>query len=210
MDTLLYARTSTDEQENGLEAQAAALWEASRRHGWDAELLSERASGKTLARRGELLRALEALDGGTASRLVVTNLSRLTRSVADFASILDRAQKGSWSLVVLDLGGGELDTSSAAGRLAARMLMEVMQWEREVISERTRAGLAAAKARGARLGRPSRVAPEVTTRARALAAEGLTTRAIADLLNAERVAGPSGEGSRWYSSSVSRVLRRSA
>jgi DNA invertase Pin-like site-specific DNA recombinase len=208
MDTLLYARTSTDEQENGLEAQAVALWGAARAHGWEAELLSEHASGKTLARRSELLGALKALDGGRARRLVVTNLSRLTRSVADFASILDRAQKVGWSLVVLDLGGGELDTSSAAGRLAARMLMEVMQWEREVISERTRAGLAAAKARGTRLGRPSTVPGKVLARVAALAHQGLSTRAVAERLNSEAVPGPAGQGSRWYSSSVSRVLRR--
>jgi DNA invertase Pin-like site-specific DNA recombinase len=209
MDTLLYARTSTDEQENGLEAQADALWKAAGIHGWDAKLLSEHASGKTMARRVALLEALEALDGGRASRLVVTNLSRLTRSVADFSSILDRAQKGPWSLVVLDLGGGgALDTSSAAGRLAARMLMEVMMWEREAISERTRAGLKKAKEKGARLGRPSTVPPDVRAQVKTLRTQGLSTRAIASRLNSEAVPGPAGEGSTWYSSSVSRVLRR--
>ncbi len=75
------------------------------------------------------------------------------------------------------------------------------QWERRIISSRTREALAAKKAAGASLGRPSSMPPEVRGRIVAERADGSTWAAIADRLNRDQVATSQG-GARWYPSSV--------
>ena len=95
--------------------------------------------------------ALAALDAGEADVLIAASLSRIGRRTADVLALVDRAAAG-WHLVVLDLA---LDTSTPTGEFALTMLAAVAQLERRQTSERTTAALAAAKARGQRLGRPA-------------------------------------------------------
>jgi DNA invertase Pin-like site-specific DNA recombinase len=101
--------------------------------------------------------------------------------------------------VALDLG---VDTSSPGGRLVANVFASVAEWERATVAARTKAGLAAVRAQGKPISRPSLAdRPELRARIAAMRASGLTLQAIADTLNSERVPTVRG-GSRWRPSSV--------
>lgn len=75
---------------------------------------------------------------------MVAKLDRLSRSIVNAANIIESAQTQGWSLVILDLG---VDLTTAAGRMMAMNLVNFAQYERELISERTKAALAAKKRR---------------------------------------------------------------
>lgn len=204
MQIIGYVRTSTDEQTNGMEAQADTLRREAEARSWALDLRTEHATGKTLARRPVLRAALDELDAGRADALVVSKLDRLARSTLDFAAILERAQRNGWSVVVLDLG---LDLSTTMGRFAADLLMRVAQLEREMISDRTRDALAVVKRRGAKLGKPSTVPADVVKRISRLRSEGRSWREVAGQLEADDIPGPG--GGRWYAASARRVHMRS-
>src|SRR5689334_7579535 len=113
----LYARTSTEKQDNGLVSQIAQLQAEAERRGWKgAVTLQEHASGKTLAKRPILQNALEQLDADGCGLIVTTKLDRLSRSTLDYASLLERAKKNGWAIISLDLN---LDTSTAVGQCMA-------------------------------------------------------------------------------------------
>jgi DNA invertase Pin-like site-specific DNA recombinase len=201
-----YVRVSTDEQANsraGLEAQRAAILAEAKHRGWRLVEMIEDAgySGRTLKRPG-ISEALEALRSKRADTLVVAKLDRLSRSMLDFASLMDRATKEHWALVALDLN---VDTTTPAGEAMANVLATFAQFERRLISQRTRDALAVKKAQGVRIGRPRSLSPEIVARVVAERSTGSTLRAIADRLNADRVAGGQG-AARWYPSSVRSVL----
>lgn len=204
-----YARVSTTEQHQtgaGLPAQLEQLQAVATLRGWDLEMVTEAdgASGSSLRGRPELVAVLERLDrfGGG---LVVTKLDRLTRSVRDFASILERSRRHGWELVVLDIG---VDTSTPSGELVATMLASVAQWERRMIGERTRAGMAQRKREGVHCGRRSALPVAVVRRICREREKGATMQAIADRLNAEGVPTAT-TGAKWYASTVRRVLTSS-
>lgn len=196
-----YVRVSTAEQVNegaSLDAQMSALLIEGERRRCDIEFVRDAGlSAKSLARPG-LLDALDRLDRGEADVLIATRLDRLSRSVIDFAGLMERATKCGWSLVALDLG---VDTSTAAGEMMANVLASFAQYERKIIGERTKAGMAQKMKDGVRMGRPVTPPTVTTERIRAERAEGWTFAAIADALNAECVPTSHG-GSRWYPSSV--------
>ena len=149
-----YSRVSTDEQvdsRNGLEAQRSAIDAEAKRRGWTAveHHADKGASGKYI--NSNLQEALQLLASGQGDGLIVAKLDRLARSIVHAANIIDAAQAQGWSLVVLDIN---LDLSTAAGRMMARTVVNFAEYERELISERTKAGLAAKKLRGERIGRP--------------------------------------------------------
>lgn len=105
------------------------------------------ASAKTLERDG-LREALQRIESGEAGALVVAKLDRLTRSVSDLATLIEK-YFGRFSLVSV---GEQIDTATAAGRLVLNVLMSVAQWEREAIGERTKAAMQHKKAQGQRVG----------------------------------------------------------
>src|SRR3984885_11036803 len=165
-----YARTSTAEQMAGLEAQDREL----RAAGAD-RLFAEQIS--SVAARIQLEAALDFIRAGDV--FVVTKLDRLARSIADLCAIVNRIEAKSAALRLLAIG---LDTSTSTGKLMLNVLASVAQFEREVMLERQREGIAKAKGEGKYKGR----AP--TARAKAgdvhrLAVEGLTREAIAAQLN---------------------------
>lgn len=160
-------------------------------------------SGKDLRREG-IQEALERLDAGEADVLVAAKLDRLARAVIAFGELLERADKGGWSIVVLDF---DLDTSTPTGRLVANVMMAVAQWQREQIAENTRDALAVKRAQGTVLGRPRAVPVDTVDQIRAQRGEGLSLQAIADRLNEDGVA--TGHGAAlWGKSSVAAVLAR--
>lgn len=200
-----YTRVSTEEQANsgnGLEAQRAAIDTEAERRGWTVGHYSdEGVSGKVVG--PQLLEALQLLASGQADGLVVAKLDRLSRSIINAANMIEAAQKQDWSLVVLDMN---LDLTTAAGRMMAGQLMLFAQYERELIGERTSAALAAKKARGERIGRPSMATPSVVRRIVMDRTAGLSFDRIARALEAEGVLSPAGRPT-WQPSTVRRIYQ---
>jgi DNA invertase Pin-like site-specific DNA recombinase len=203
-----YTRVSTDEQADsrlGLDAQREAIAAYAAAHGWDVEWYSdEGVSGKTLDRpQLQLALARLAERRSDVSGLVVAKLDRLSRSVADFAGLLERAQRQHWSVVAIDLG---VDTSTSAGELVANVMASVARWERRVIGERTSAALRAAQRRGVKVGRPRALSRDAEGRLYELRALGLSFARVAAQLNTEAV--PTAHGGSWHASTVARILNR--
>lgn len=195
-----YTRVSLAEQVDayGLDAQERAIRQEAARRGWDliGIVREEGASGKDL-RRPQLQGTLQRIAMREASGIIVARLDRLTRSVADFGMLLEWSSEADAALVALDF---DLNSKSANGRLVASIIVAVAEWERHVIAARTRDGLAAARAQGRAISRPT-VNPELALRIHALRASGWTLQAICDFLNGEGIATPRG-GSCWRPSSV--------
>lgn len=137
-----YARTSTADQDAGLEAQHRDL------HGAGVEkLFSEQIS--SMAQRPQLEAAIDfARDGDT---FVVTKLDRLARSMVDLMDITRRLEAKGVALRILAMN---LDTSTPTGKLMMNVLGSVAQFEREMMLERQKEGIAKAKAAGKYRGRP--------------------------------------------------------
>lgn len=137
-----YARVSTDDQ--NLDLQLDGLHRAGIA---DERLYSDTASGKD-AERKELAACLKALRAGDT--LVVWRLDRLGRSLPDLVRIVgELEQKG----VIFESLTEKIETGSAAGKLVFRVFAALAEFERNLIRERTRAGLMAARARGRAGGR---------------------------------------------------------
>ena len=206
MRAIGYARVSTDEQVEsgaGLEAQRRAIRAEVKRRGWELVDLCEDAgaSGKSMVKRPALVEALQRVEGGEADVLVVAKLDRLSRSLLDFASLMERARRKGWGLVALDLG---VDTSSPSGEMLASVLAVFAQFERRLIGERTKAALAVKRAGGTRLGRPPTLSPRLRRRIRTLRQAGASYPSIAAKLNAEGV--PTAHGGKcWYPATVRKV-----
>lgn len=205
MKAIGYMRVSTQEQADsglGLEAQRATIQAEADRRGWSVVwIVDEGYSGKSLVRPG-VTEALRLLAAHKADALVTSKLDRLSRSVVDFANTLTLAKKQGWSVVLLDLG---VDTTTPSGKLMAGVMAQFAEYERELIAQRTREALAAAKARGQRLGRPRATSDAVVAQVVALNQTGLSVRQIASTLNASSVPTTRGAAA-WRASSVRRVL----
>lgn len=114
------------------------------------------------------------------------------------------AQKPGWALVALDCA---VDTTTPAGQAMANVLATFAQFERRLISQRTREALAVKRAQGVRVGRPATLPAKVVKRIRRERAAGKSFAAIADRLNADRV--PTAQGGRlWYPATVRYVASR--
>lgn len=201
-----YLRVSTDEQAvSGLglgDQRGVIATEAARRDWADIEYLSDEGfSAKNLSRPA-IATALDMLAKGQASVLVVSKLDRLSRSLLDFATLMDRAKREGWELVVLDLA---IDTTVPSGQLMANVMAAFAEYERQLIGARTSAALQQLKAQGKRLGRPRTLSAEVTARIVSARGEGQTLAGIADSLNRDGIATARG-GARWYASTVKAVL----
>lgn len=137
-----YARTSTLEQEAGLEAQLRDLQEIG-----CEKIFQEQVS--SVAQRPELNRAIDYLREGDV--LYVTKLDRLARSMKHLGDIVDTVKEKQAYLKVMDNLG--LDTTTATGELVLNVLGSVAQFERSMMLERQREGIAKAKEEGKYVGR---------------------------------------------------------
>ncbi|MCO7736867.1 recombinase family protein [Brucella intermedia] len=169
-----YARTSTIDQKAGLEAQLRDLSTAGASRIFQEELSS------VATKRPELERALDYVREGDT--LIVTKLDRLARSVADLVAITETLRTKGVALRILSMN---LDTATPTGKLMLNLLGSIAEFERELMLERQREGIAKAKAEGKYKGR----AP--TARAKAedvlrLKAGGMTADAIAAKLGIGR------------------------
>jgi DNA invertase Pin-like site-specific DNA recombinase len=160
------------------------------------EIVREREPqrGRALERPG-LGYALESIAAGDAEGLVVTELSRLTRSAAELGRVLQWFLDRDARLVAIGQG---LDTDEENGRLVVRTIIEVSRWEHERLVERTRNGMLAARRKG-----PPGVAdyPQLKERIAQMRAAGMTLEAIAGQLNRDGTPTVRG-GAKWRPSSV--------
>jgi DNA invertase Pin-like site-specific DNA recombinase len=169
-----YARVSTDDQTPAL--QLAAL----QRAGCKTIFKDEGLSGAT-TKRPALLRCLTTLRPGDI--LIVWKLDRLGRSLRDLIALLDalRAQGVQFRSLT-----EAIDTETATGRAMWQMIGVLAELERSLITERTRAGVQAAKGRGVKFGRKPKLTAQQKRHARQLLAQGVTVQEIAALLNVHR------------------------
>jgi DNA invertase Pin-like site-specific DNA recombinase len=145
-----YARTSTTEQIAGLEAQARDLKQAG-----CEKLFVEQVS--SVGQREQLSAALDFIREGDT--LVVTKLDRLARSISHLSEITKTLEGKKADLQVLAMG---LDTSTATGRLMLNVIGSVAQFEREMMLERQREGIAKAKLEGKYKGRKATARAKAT------------------------------------------------
>lgn len=168
-----YARVSTSDQDASL--QLDALDQAG-----VVKVFTDLISGAR-AQRPQLTAALEYLRPGDT--LVVWKLDRLGRSLRDLidqVAMLEEAGVGLKSLTE------DIDTTSPGGRMFFHVMGAMAQFERDLIVQRTRAGMAAAKAAGRHQGRPSVMTPERAQIAKDLSAQGKSLRQISDALNVSK------------------------
>jgi len=168
-----YARTSTLEQQAGFEAQLRDLSAAGAER-----IFQEQVS--SIAARLQLDAALDFVRDGDV--LIVTKLDRLARSVTHLGQVVERLTAKGVGLRILAIG---LDTTTPTGKLILNMLGSVAQFEREMMLERQREGIAKARAEGKYKGRAP-TARRQSEQALALAAEGVGAAEIARRLGMHR------------------------
>jgi putative DNA-invertase from lambdoid prophage Rac len=169
----LYARVSTQDQQT-IPMQTRALREYAARRGWRIALqVKEIGSGASQRERREQL--LEAARRREIDVVLVWRLDRWGRSVTDLLATLQELEHLGVGFVSLTEA---LDLTTPAGRAMAALLAVFAEFEREILRERVRAGLAQARQNGQRLGRPVTAALHVD-QVRKLRRDGLSKAAIA-------------------------------
>jgi len=161
-----YARTSTQKQDYGLEDQIEKL----EKYGCG---VIRREQVSSVAERPEFDTILDFIQEGDS--LVVTTLSRFARSIKDLWNSVELLEKKGASLVVLDM---DLDTGTPNGRLMITLIGAINQWEREILLERQKVGIARAKEEGKYRGRAD-TARRKTSKIAELHAQGMKPSAIA-------------------------------
>ena len=170
-----YARVSTDEQNLDLQRQALEAEGCEVVH-------EDKASGAGVGRKG-LSAALAQCAPGDV--LVVWKLDRLGRSLLDLVGLVENLQERGIGLKVLTGQGAQVDTTRPEGRLIFGIMATLAEFERELIRERTRAGMAAAKRRGAHVGRPRKLTPYQLDQVAGMIDAGQTRADVAALLGVD-------------------------
>ena len=135
-------------------------------------IYADRASGRQDDRPG-LATCLQALQPGDT--LVVWKLDRLGRNLKHLVNVVDDLQQRQVGFKVVAGAGVQIDTTTANGRLVFGIFAALAKFEAELIRERTRAGLAAARARGRRGGRPRKITKETLRTAMAVLSDRTTS-----------------------------------
>lgn len=170
-----YARTSTVDQKAGLEAQERDL-----RAAGCTKVFSEQLSSVD-AKRPELAKAIEWAREG--DEFVVTKPDRLARSTKDLLGILDELRTKGVRVRILSM---DLDTTSATGKLMLTVLGAVATFERDLMLERQREGIAKAKAEGKYKGRKPSAALKADEAVRMVTGLGMNVSAVAKALGIGR------------------------
>jgi Enterobacteriaceae phage serine recombinase len=172
-----YARVSTEDQELGL--QISALRAAGVP---EANIVQEKANGKAGSDRPFYTALLERL--ADADRLVVWKVDRLGRSTLDALQTAKDLDARGVHIIITTLG---IDLKTPAGRLVFGMMAQIAEFERELIRDRVKAGMAEAKKRGVRLGRKNTLRPHQRVEAARLhLQEGKSLGAVAALFGCGR------------------------
>lgn len=219
-----YIRVSTDGQaEDGvsLAAQREKIEAWAKLHEEEEVLIFEDAgmSGSTMSARGGLLKALQEVCRRRGA-LIVYSLSRLARSTKDTLAISEQLARSGAELVSLS---ERIDTTTASGKMVFRMLAVLTEFERDQVSERTRAAMAHLRSSRRRFSRyppygwdldsdgellvPNRIEQAAIRKMRKLRDKGLSFRAIADRLDALGISTKTGRAG-WSPKVVRATLRR--
>jgi DNA invertase Pin-like site-specific DNA recombinase len=187
----LYARVSTHDQQT-LPMQLAAMRQYAKKRGWAVVIeVQEVASGAK--ERPERQRLIDAAKRRDLDTIIVWRLDRWGRSLVDLMATLR-------DLTAIEVGfvslSEALDLTTPSGRALAGMLAVFAEFERDILRDRVKAGIAQARKEGKPHGRP-RTAATLVGEMRALRKQGVSNRKIADTLGVSRT-------------SVIRLLRRSA
>jgi DNA invertase Pin-like site-specific DNA recombinase len=184
-ESTVYVRVSSKSQSEASQLPDLRRWAAAQAGGAAVGWARDSFTGKTLARPG-WQKVWEGVLAGRVRRVVVWRLDRLGRTTPQLSALFEELTRRGVTLVSLREG---FDLSTPGGRLFANLLASVAQYETEVRSERQLAGIAAAKQRGVKFGRPKgeggrpgkrlKVTPEQETAVRRLKAEGTKVAAIA-------------------------------
>lgn len=151
----LYARTSTDKQEKGLEAQERALLEYCHlKQISDHESYSDEAFSGKLSSRPEFNRMLKAVRDGRIHTVVVYSFSRFARSTSQLLDSLEEFEKRNVRFISLT---ENIDTDSPYGKFMFTIFAAIAQLEREITVERVKNGLRNARAKGKILGTPKKI-----------------------------------------------------
>ena len=155
MKCAIYARVSTTKQDETL--QIPRCEEFAKRHEWEVvKIYQDEASGRDANRPG--WKALESdLRRHEFDAIIVTKLDRIMRSLMQLLQIFETFQK--YGVMIVTIEQGILDLKSANGRLQVQLLGMLAEWEKELISDRTKEALAMKKAKGVQLGRPAAKLP---------------------------------------------------
>ncbi len=193
MPTLIgYMRVSKADGSQTLDMQKDALLRAGVE---ENRIYSDMQSGSRHDNRPGLINCLKALQPGNT--LIVWKLDRLGRSLKDLVTIIENLNEQNIGLKVLTGQGAHIDTTTAHGRLVFGIFAALAEFEKELIVERTKAGLAAARARGRLGGRPRKMDKETikmamsalsdhTTNATNLAKKlGISTATLYDYINGD-------------------------
>ncbi len=158
-----YARVSTSEQDTSLQLDALNSSGCER-------IYQESKSGRT-KERPELTRCIDALREGDT--IIVWRLDRLGRSLKDLVEIIAGLEERNIGFRSLNEA---IDTTNAGGKLIFHIFAALAEFERSLIQERTKAGLAAARARGRRGGRPRKLTSDQIRKAKAMLSDPEMTK----------------------------------
>lgn len=172
-NVLLYVRVSTEDQE--VENQLAPLKKAAKDNGWNIVGIY-RDNISAVKKRPGFDALCQAIEDGKADVVAAWSVDRLGRSLETLIKFMTMLHKKGIDLYLHQSG---IDTTKPAGKAMFQMMGIFAEFEREMIRERVRAGMARGKAQGAKYGKPPKWTPEQREQALALKAAGKSCRDIA-------------------------------
>ena len=176
-----YIRVSTDKQST--DSQLVAIKDAIQRSGdvlvqvYEDHAIS---GGKSRQDRPALDSMLKDAGAGKFDKVIVWDITRLGRSLPDLIATLNGLQKCNVDLQFLQ---NDLDTSTAGGRMLFSIFGAIGEFERSLTRERVKSGIANARAKGVRLGRPTNCNPQTKATVLELRSKGMSIRKICSLLS---------------------------
>lgn len=215
MKAVGYTRLSKAENGHGIKVQREAIAQFCERKGIELVRIEEDdgASGRTVKKRPGLAAAIEACRSREVEAIIATRVDRVARSSLDFHKTVEAVQRAKATILFTEQESFSLD--SPEGRMLIGILSTFAAFEADLISARTKAGLAHVKKHGSRSGRPIgnpnfKPAPlRVVRSILKLRDEGLSYRGIADKLNESNVPTVQG-GKRWGPQAVANIAKREA
>lgn len=175
MIAFLYARVSTGEQNEGM--QLREMLELCQRKNWTPEVFTDHGVSGAKSQRPELGRMMALVRRGKCDVVMVYRFDRFARSTQHLLHALDEFRALNVQFVSVH---EQIDTSTALGKVIFTVIAAIAEFERELIRERVKSGIAQARARGVRLGRPQSYVTD--DEILALRAQGLSLRAIGQQL----------------------------
>lgn len=199
---VLIARVSTDAQEYSMAVQEAKCQQWCAERGYSLTVLQYRPVSGAAKKRPDIDEALALVKAGKAQGIIALRLDRIARSLTRLTTLAQELERMGADLVCVEQA---VDTTTPAGRLVYHILGAVAEFERDLIRQRTREGLAEATRRGVHVGRAAgETLAAGRERVLELAEQGLSASAIVAQLNA---GGEHAVGKPWHRTQVVRLLK---